>query len=203
MGKRSLLLFAFALLLGAAPLSAQRWQGRFAYAGPDSRAGAFGHRFGGFGGFRGGHCGYGGFAASVFAAPFYGNGFGYGYPGFGNPYFGNYPAYPYAAFSPQPQYVNVILEPHHDWRYWSPPSRVLVMPVINRIEVSAPSAPAPSVPPARPEAWVPEADPRVIGMGLPQWSQNTVEPLGDVARRHRQMIAASPARPAVLVARSQ
>lgn len=201
MAKR-LALLAFALALGAAPLSAQRWQGRFAYAIPDTHSRAFGQRFAGFGGFQGGHCGYGGFAAPVISAPF-GYGFGYGYPGFGNPYFGNYPAYPYAAFSPQPQYVNVIVEAHHDWRYWSPPSRVLVMPVINRIEVSAPATPAPATPPARPEARMPEADPRVIGMGLPQWAQHGAQPLGDVARRHRQMVAASPARPAVFIARNQ
>ena len=116
------------------------------------------------------------YADTVPFSPFFGNAYGYGY-GYGGYYPAHFPVYPYPAPLPQrPQYVTVILEATHDWRYWDPPTRIIVGPV--------PKTPCD----------------QVIGMGVPRvLQQNTAEPLGDVARRLRLAAAARAGQPAVVL----
>ncbi len=168
---RTLLLLVGMMLLSVGPLSAQhRGGGHFG-----------GHRFhGGFGGFGGfGNCGFLGsgsvFSPSVFASPPF-VGYGYGYYGYPS----HFPPYPYPAPLPQqPQYTTVIAEPSHDWRNWSPTSKVIV---------ETPTKPS---------------DARVIGMGVPQWAANNSEPLGDVARRYRVLAAQARSKQRVVIAQNQ
>lgn len=164
MRSRTVLLLLAVLLLAALPLSA-RGRGHF---GPRALHGGF---------TSGWDCGLYGynsvFSPSVFSpAPF-----GYGYGGYGY-YPAHFPVYPYPAPMVQhPQYVNVIMEATHDWRYWSPPTKVIEGPVGE------------------------SSDLRVIGMGVPQSPSNNAEPLGDVARRYRELGAQSRSQQSALSAR--
>jgi len=158
-GRRTLGLLLLVVALGALTLEAH---------GP----GGFrtGRGFHGGGGFYGGYGGGFNF------------GFGGGYGGFYSPpipgYFNswnNYLSVPYALPLPQrPQYSVAILEASHDWRGWSPTTKLIV-----GRETIAYRAHGQSTPTAGNE--------RVIGMGVPQWVQSESEPLGDVARRYRAL----------------
>ncbi len=109
-------------------------------------------------------------------------GFGGGYGGFYSPpilgyynYGSNYLSVPYALPLPQrPQYSVGILEASHDWRGWSPTTKLIV-----GRETIAYGTDGQGTPTAGNE--------RVIGMGAPKWAQDEPEPLGDVARRYRAL----------------
>lgn len=175
LSRRVVLLVAI-LVLAAASLPAQRVSRRMSHPG---RGGA---RSGGYWGNGGGLVpplyapslfdsgyGYGGFGGY---GGFNGYGLGYGY----SPYYSaHYPPYS-PPFWPPPQYTVTILEATHDWRYWSPTTRVIVGPVAEG------------------------SDPRTIGMGVPKWAVKA-EPLGDIARRYRQ--SAPTRQPALFIIRNQ
>ncbi len=158
--QRRIIVLVAILLLSAGSLSAQ-FRGHGGFPGGRCGFGGFGS-LGGFGGFGG----YGAFSPGPFAPSPFDYGFGYGGYGY---YPAHFPPYPYPALLPQqPQYTVMILEATHDWRYWSPTTKVIVGPVADG------------------------SDSRLIGMGVPQWAVNS-EPLGDVARRNR--VVAAGARP--------
>lgn len=190
MRRRRPLLLLVVLLLGALSLKAHG-PGRGFRSGRGFQGGHGG--FYGGGGFHGGGGFYGGYGGAF--------DFGYGHGGLFAPpvlgyfnYWNNYLSAPYGAALPQrPQYTVVILEATHDWRYWSPTSKLIAGPVTIAYRPEQRDAPGSS----------PATEERVIGMGVPQWAQNASEPLGDVARRYRVLAACARSNQPFLAARAK
>lgn len=117
--------------------------------------------YGGYGGaFNFGYGGHGGFAPPVL--------------GYFN-YWNNYLSASHGLPLPQrPQYSVAILEASHDWRGWSPTTKLIVGRVTIAYGADGQRA-------------TEAGDERLIGMGVPQWAKSESEPLGDVARRYRAL----------------
>ncbi len=150
------------------------------------------HRWGSLGGF--GHGGGFGFG-------------GWGHGGFGFGGWNNYPPYPYPAPMPRlPVYVNVIVEATHDWRFWSPTTKVIAAPipdvcVLGEVHHSLGVADPRVIRGSDPGASAVREE-RVIGMGAPLWASSNFLPLGDMARRYRTLAAAARSHRPVLTARN-
>ena len=113
----------------------------------------------------------------------------------------NYPPYPPVRF-PEPQrYAVLILEATHDWRFWSPTTRVIIGPAPGKCILGEAHHSLAGVNFGVLRSQVARAGPRVapqpeglvIGMGMPAWARNELPPLGDAARHYRLLAAqASP-----------